>query len=72
MDKTTKEILDIFGEYHKAISNISEYISRGETKGSFEWFFFREDYDEVSDEMEEVFDGENFASIVVNWSLSIN
>lgn len=36
-----------------------------------EWCFYREDYDEVTEEMEEVFDGEDFASISIEWNLSI-
>lgn len=70
-NKSTKEILDIFGEYEKVTIEIGEDISRGRTHGSMEWFFFREDYDEITKEMEEVFDGEDTTSICIDWSLNI-
>ena len=69
--RTNREILDIFGEYEKIVTEINEKISFGETSGSMEWCFYREDYDEVTEEMEEVFAGEDTASIFIEWNLSI-
>lgn len=71
MIKTNKEILDIFGEYEKVIMDIGEQVVRGKSSGSMEWFFYREDYDEITPEMEEIFDGEDVASICIEWSLDI-
>ena len=71
MIKTNKEILDIFGEYEKVIMDIDEQVVRGVSLGSMEWFFYREDYDTITPEMEEVFNGRDVASICIEWSLDI-
>lgn len=71
MTKTNKEILDIFGEYEKVIMDIGEHVVKGKSSGSMEWFFYREDYDTITPEMEEIFDGEDIASICIEWSLDI-
>ncbi len=71
-NKSVKEILDIFGEYEKAVETINEHISQGETSGSMEWFFFREDYENITEEMEEIFDGEDTNSICIDWELNIS
>ena len=71
MNQTTKEILDIFGEYEKVIDTISEHIFARETSGSMEWFFYRDDYDDITPEMEEFFNGEDMESIFIDWNLDI-
>ena len=35
-----------------------------------EWFFYKEDYEVITDEMEKVFNGEDVASITIEWSLN--
>lgn len=70
-NKTNKEILDIFGEYEKVVLEIGEKISRGETSGSFEWFFYKEDYDNITKEMEEIFGEYENTSINIEWNLCI-
>ena len=51
--KETKEILDIFGEYDQVVEDISESIKRGQTSGAMEWFFFKNDYETITEEMEQ-------------------
>lgn len=69
--KTNKEILEIFGEYTKVVIELSERIAKGETSGSMKWFFYKDDYDEITEEMEEIFDGEETTSILIEWCLNI-
>ena len=69
--KETKEILDIFGEYDQVVEDISESIKRGQTSGAMEWFFFKNDYETITEEMEEIFDGKDTASICIDWELNI-
>ena len=71
MFKTNKEILEIFREYTKVVIELSERIAKGETSGSMEWFFYKDDYDEITEEMEEIFDGEETTSILIEWCLNI-
>ena len=50
---------------------INEKINRGHTAGTLEWVFFREDYDDITEEMEEIFDGEDTTSVCAEWELKI-
>lgn len=69
--KTNKEILDIFGEYDKVVAEVCERVANGKTSGTMEWFFYREDYDVITDDMEKIFKGFDDASICIEWNLSI-
>lgn len=69
---TNKEILEIFGEYEKVKTEIAERVYKGEFFGSMEWFFYKEDYEVITDEMEKVFNGEDVASITIEWGLNFN
>ena len=70
-NRTTKEILDIFGEYDKVIDTIGDDIKEGETSGEFEWCFYLEEYDKVTKEMAEIFNGDDFASVTIKWKIDI-
>lgn len=72
MRKKCKEILEIFGEYKKAVIDIGEKIAAGQDSGSMEWFFYKEDYDEITPEMVEIFGDYDNASICIEWGLNID
>ena len=70
---SNKEILEIFGEYDKAVAEIKESLKKSDSmSGSMEWCFYREDYDEITEEMEKCFNGENYFSICISWDLEID
>lgn len=69
--KTSDDVLKIFGEYDKVVEEVLLRSSNGELSGSMEWCFYREDYQEITEEMEEVFNGENFASVTIDWNVSL-
>ena len=71
MDRSTKEILDIFGEYEDVVNYISEYVSLGRVSGTTDWIFYKEDYDNITPEMEELFDGADATFIEISWQLNI-
>lgn len=72
MSRTNREILEIFGEYEKVVETVIENINYGKTCGSMKCFFYKEDYEEITVEMEETFNGDDLASICIEWNLSIS
>ena len=72
MKTVTMEILELFGEEERALDMISERVFQGDLCGRFGIVVYRDDIDgEITEEMEEYFDGEDEYEILVEWDLNI-
>ena len=74
---TNNELLGVMGDIYKFYEYVKEKMDRGIFRGSVEWFFYKSDYDEDLYELnkelyDEVFDGNDEVSIMIDWSLEIN
>lgn len=74
---TNNELLGIMGDYPKFKAYVIEKMQEGYYKGTVDWSFYRDDYDEdlykLNKEIyDEVFNGEDEVKITINWSLEIN
>ena len=68
----TVRLLKLFGEYDYAMESIKDEIEVGNYDGAFGIEVHRKDYDEITEEMEEFFDGQDVAEIYVSWDLNID
>jgi hypothetical protein len=74
---TNNELIGIMGDYPKFKAYVKEQMEKGLWKGTVDWFFYKDDYDEELYELNKelydaVFDGEDEVKITINWSLEIN
>lgn len=67
----TTEILELFGEYDRALDMISERVFNGDLCGAFGIVVYKDEHDEITEEMEEYFNGEDEYEIYVEWDLEI-
>lgn len=71
MNEDTIMLLKLFGEYDHAMEKIAEDIKNDYSNGMFGIQVYKEDYHEITDEMEEYFDGQDVFEITVDWNLCI-
>ena len=67
----TTEILELFGEYDRALDMISERVFHGDLCGEFSIMVYKNDLDEITEDMEEYFGEDDEYEIYVEWDLEI-